>query len=72
MAFNNNPIFGSDSEIYLNLCEKQVAALGMEIMLRFCFLDPIVVNQPASLEPQAYFLLILEFNFLQVHGHLPF
>jgi hypothetical protein len=44
----------------------------MEIMLRFCFLDPIVVNQPASLNLEAYFLLILEFNLLQVHGHLPF
>ena len=44
----------------------------MEGVLRFSFLDPIVVDQPASLKSEAYFLFILEFNVLQVQCHLLF
>ena len=44
----------------------------MKVVLRFCFLNPIVIDQPASFELEAYFFFILEFDFLQVHGHLPF
>jgi hypothetical protein len=68
---NSDPILIC-SEHDLDRGEEQVAALGMEGVLRFSFLDPIVVDQPASLKSEAYFLFILELNFFQVHGHLLF
>lgn len=71
IAFNSDPIFIC-SENDLDRGEEQEAALGMEGVLRFSFLDPLVVDQPASLKNKAYFLFILEFNFFQVHGHLLF
>jgi len=71
IAFNSDPILIC-SENDLDRGEEQVAALRMEGVLRFSFLDPLVVDQPASLKSEAYFLFILEFNVLQVHGHLLF
>ena len=71
IAFNSDSVLVcSERDLYLG--EEQVAALGMESVIRFIFLDPIVVNQPASLKGEAVFLFILELNDLKVQNHLHF
>lgn len=69
VAFHSDPILAcSEHDLYRG--EEQVAALRMERMIRFIFLDPIVVNQHSSLEGKADFPVISEFNILKKHIQL--